>query len=595
MTDTAVQHQSGTQSRVPDDTITFDAWLEALKSAIAANDLHGASGLFQADAVVRDLLALSWDFRNGVNREEAAELLTKGTTTPPTRLSIKDSRVPTRGEESGHATLETFIEFENEKGTGVGFAKLVEETDGVWRAAALALALDELKSHPKNHGPARPMGRVKGPVADRVSWAEDCDREFEKEDPTVVILGAGHNGLMLAVRLQVMGIPTLIIEKNERVGDTWRKRYNSLALHTPLTSDSLPYLPFPETWTQFTPKDKLADFLEAYSTIMDLRVWTGSEAKNVEYDDQVKEWNLDVIRKDGTVRSLKPKHLVFATGLLAEPLRPQFSGQDKFHGEVMHTADYRGFDEWVGKRAVVVGSGVSGHDIAQDLAEHGVNVTMIQRSETVVLNTSTFHSVMHTNHTSGAYAIDEADLVNAATPFGELPRYGAAQLAKANELDRGLLKGLSDAGFKLGSGPDGTGVLGLIYAKNTTGYYYNAGASELIADGTIKLAHGNVVGFTESEICLEDGSTLEADLVVFATGYRGPEWVVEKVLGEEVAERLSNFAEVGPDREYGRLWRQSGIDKLWFMIALAIGDGRFYSNLLALQIADSEAETASID
>lgn len=588
MTDTVVQHHTG----LADDVLILSSWLDSLVSALSSHDVGATAELFRPDAVARDLLALSWDFRNGVNRAEVAEMLAGEGAAPPRRISLQAGRAPVRGEESGEPTLGAFIVFESEVGSGQGYVKLVEESPGVWRSAALSLVLDSLDSHPKKHYDARPMGREKGPVIDRPSWQQDLDVEFERHEPSVVIIGAGHNGLMLAARLQVMGIPTLIVEKNARVGDNWRQRYSSLALHTPLSSDSLPYLPFPPTWTQFTPKDKLGDFLESYASIMDLRVWTGSEAQNVRFDEQKQEWNLDVVRPDGSLRSLKPGHLVFAPGLLADPMRPDFPGQGDFRGEVVHTADYRGFDEWVGKRAVVIGCGVSGHDIAQDLAEHGVDVTMVQRSETVVMNTSTFHRVMHANHTSGLYSIEEADLVNAATPFGELPRYGAAQLAQANALDRELLDGLAAAGFKLGSGPDGTGVLGLIFGQNATGYYYNAGASELIVDGTIKLAHGNVVGLTENGVRLEDGQILDADLVVAATGYRGPETAVERLLGEEVAERLGRFADVGADREYGRLWRQSGIDRLWFMIALGIGDGRFYSNLLALQIAAIEAGTA---
>jgi hypothetical protein len=138
--------------------------------------------------------------------------------------------------------------------------------------------------------------------------------------------------------------------------------------------------------------------------------------------------------------------------------------------------------------------------------------------------------------------------VNAATPFGLLPLRGAEQLAAANAMDRKLLDSLISAGFELSQGPNGQGVLGLIYGHNATGYYFNAGASELIVDGTIKLRRGNVTGFTSTGVALADGSTIDADLVIFATG-------------DDAADHLGEFAKVGEDHEFGRLWRRSGLDR----------------------------------
>ena len=157
--------------------------------------------------------------------------------------------------------------------------RLVQEEDGSWLAATLVLALDSVDSHPERHQSARPSGKNHGPVRDRLSWSEGLDPDFVTQEPAVLILGAGHNGLMLAARLRSLGVPALIVEQNQRVGDNWRKRYSSLALHTPLASDHLPYLPFPSTWPRFTPKDKLGDFLESYATLLDLPVWTGTSVQ----------------------------------------------------------------------------------------------------------------------------------------------------------------------------------------------------------------------------------------------------------------------------------------------------------------------------
>lgn len=591
MTDVVTHAPAGAPSN-PDAPIdVIAAWVADLETAMSTRNAPAVAALFGATSTARDLLALSWDFRNAVGRDEVVALLTGPESTPPLDLEVRPGSAPLLADEDGRPTVSSFLRFRSKVGGGDGFVKLVTDHDGEWRAEAFVLSLASLDSHPAQLDDDRPVGRIHGPIVDRVGWREDLDPEFEKQNPTAIIIGAGHNGLMLAARLRALGIRSLIIERNERVGDNWRKRYSSLALHTPLASDGLPYVPYPPTWTRFTPKDKLGDFLECYATLLDLPVWTGSRVENVLFDDDAQRWTLDVVRADGSRRSMATPHLVFATGMNGEPFLPDLPGIKDHRGTVIHAVDYRGHAEWVGKKAVVIGSGVSGHDLAQDLAEHGVDVTMVQRSGTVVMNTSTFHTVMHANHVSGRYTAEDADLVNAAVPFGLLPSYGAKQLELAHELDGDLLPALEKAGFELSEGPDGQGVLGLIFGQNSTGYYYNAGASELIADGTIKLRHGNVVGVTPTGIELADGSAIDADLVIFATGYRSPAVAVENLLGAKIAAQLQQFADVSSDREYGRLWRRSGIDRLWFMISLGIGDGRFYSKLLALQIAAIEAGT----
>ena len=565
------------------------AWVGAFDAAAKSRDAGATSELFQADATFRDLLALAWDFRNAVGREDIGALITGADSTPPVSIEVRPgARVFTSPDDAAW----TFLRFRTEAGGGDGYVRLVRDVDDVWRASALVLRLGDLDSSPERIGDKRIDGRVHGPVLDRVGWQDSLDHDFESSEPTVVILGAGHCGLALAARLRALGVPALIIETNDRVGDNWRKRYTSLALHTPIAADELPYLPYPQTWTRFTPKDKLADFLESYAILLDLAVWTGSRAENVHYNEDAQRWSLDVTRPDGSRRRLTPEHLVLATGNNAEPIRPQLPGQEDYAGTVIHAVDYRGWRKWAGKNVVVVGTGVSGHDLAQDLAEHGAKVTLVQRSPTVIMNISTVHATLYANHTSGNYTTDESDLIGASTPLSELPSRGPGQVAAAKELDHELLKGLAHAGFQLSDGPDGQGVLGLIYGGRVlTGYYYNAGCSQLIIDGTVGLRHGSVTGFGHTGVLLDNGDAIEADLVVFATGYRGVETAVRNVLGEELGRELAEVADIGDDGEFGRLWRRSGRDRLWFMYAVSLTDGRFYSKLLALQIAAIEAGT----
>ena len=107
---------------------------------------------------------------------------------------------------------------------------------------------------------------------------------FESSQPDVVVIGAGQGGLAVAANLGLLGVDTLVLEKNERVGDSWRKRYRSLVLHDPVWADHLPYLPFPASWPIYAAKDKIADWLEFYASAMELNVWTSTEILSSAYD-----------------------------------------------------------------------------------------------------------------------------------------------------------------------------------------------------------------------------------------------------------------------------------------------------------------------
>ncbi len=88
-----------------------------------------------------------------------------------------------------------------------------------------------------------------------------------------MIIGGGQGGIALGARLRQLGVPTIIVEKNARPGDSWRNRYRTLVLHDPVWYDHLPYIPFPEHWPVFTPKDKMGDWLEMYAKVMELNYW----------------------------------------------------------------------------------------------------------------------------------------------------------------------------------------------------------------------------------------------------------------------------------------------------------------------------------
>ena len=108
---------------------------------------------------------------------------------------------------------------------------------------------------------------------------------FAGRDPAVLVVGAAQAGLMIAARLSLLGIDTLVVDREQRVGNSWRRRYHALTLHNETRVNHFPYMAFPRSWPVFIPKDMLANWFELYSEAMELNVWTGTELVAADYDD----------------------------------------------------------------------------------------------------------------------------------------------------------------------------------------------------------------------------------------------------------------------------------------------------------------------
>ena len=152
------------------------------------------------------------------------------------------------------------------------------------------------------------------------------------------------------------------MEKNERPGDSWRKRYKSLCLHDPVWYDHMPYIKFPENWPVFSPKDKIGDWLEMYARVMELNFWGSTQAKRASYDDATGKWTV-VVEREGKEVTIEPTQLVLATGMSAKPSVPTIPGQDIFKGVQQHSSKHRGPDDMAGTKVAVIGSNNSSHDI----------------------------------------------------------------------------------------------------------------------------------------------------------------------------------------------------------------------------------------
>ncbi|KAL9004760.1 MAG: hypothetical protein Q9188_002444 [Gyalolechia gomerana] len=583
-------------------------WVDSFNQALSAQDPSAVKNLFLQGSCWRDQLGLSWDYHSLSGPDKIVSFLKsapKGSRIGSVKIDNSNAtRRPTvsavdfKGKVNGVAS---FLTLETDVGRGRGVVRLLQDSkDGnKWKAFTLFTAMHELKGFEEAIKDNRPQGVIHGGHPGRKNWQErrTATENFEGDlEPTVLIIGAGQGGLTSAARLHQLEVPTLIIDKNPRVGDNWRNRYHQLVLHDPVWYDHLPYVPFPSHWPVFTPKDKLAEWFESYARLMELNVWTSTTLNDAKWDETKRQWTVTMTRKkangDTETRTLRPRHIVQATGHSGEMKMPSIKGMDTFKGgNLCHSSQFKGAQmvpEGQRKRAIVVGCCNSGHDIAQDFYEHGYDVTIVQRSSTYVMSSKNGLDVL----LGGLYEecgpeTEDADLLFMSIPNAMLKRMHQDATAEISKRDEALLRGLDQAGFKLDDGPDDAGFF-MKYFQRGGGYYIDVGCSQLIIDGKIKVKQGQEIEEVKSNgLLFTDGDFLEADDIIFATGYENMRGTARKIFGDEMAERVKDVWGFDQEGELRTMWRRTGHPGFWFFggnLALC----RYYSRMLALQIKAME-------
>ena len=413
------------------------------------------------------------------------------------------------------------------------------------------------------------------------------EQAYEDREPAVLIVGGGHNGLCIAAKLRLLGVDALVVERLPRVGDVWRKRYSALALHNRLALNHLPCMPFPASWPQYPTKDMLGEWIESYATAMECNVWSDTEFVSGRYDERLGAWEARVRRNDGAERVFRPRHLVFANGVLGDPRIPTIPGLETFAGEVLHSHFFDSGAPWRGKRVLVLGAGNTAHDIAQDLHGHGANVKMVQRGSVTVFSVKAVN-FNHAVHYTEGLPIDDADLIISAGTFPLNLRGFQLNTQRMLEVDKDLLAGLDARGFKTDIGEYGGGHQMKIRVRHG-GYYLNVGCSDLIVSGEIGLLQwSDIDRFAECGALMKDGSVEKTDLLLIATGYQSPEEVVEKMLGSEIAAKIGPVWGPGPDGELNNMYKPTAQRGLWFSGG-GFAQGRIWSHYIAMQIKAREA------
>ncbi|KAH7364990.1 hypothetical protein KP509_18G002400 [Ceratopteris richardii] len=539
------------------------AWLQLFADALGRGDIDAAVDMFdEEECYWRDLLDFTWNIETAESRSEIGVMLhaTLQTTMPGNwRVTSNVERIRRPGCNEG--LIQCLVYFETKYGRCKGVVRL--------RGAKCWTLLTALQELTEESEESTPRLEIVPEHALRKTCKTSLERRRQQIDaldiskqPYCLIVGGGHSGLGL--------------------GDSWRKRYKSLCLHTLSCSDHMPYMPYPENWPQFPSKDKIADWLEAYAKAMELVYWNSTECATTSLDETVQKWNVKVVMHDsGETVMLNPHHIVLATGISGQPNIPDLPrARDVFQGKQCHSSQFCDEEEWTGKHCVVIGSNNSAHNICSHLwKSRAASVTMVQRSPTHVLPSERSNFGTEALY-MGKYNVRDPDLIRASNPYKSLPTTQTHLTRETAELYADLYKELEEVGFKHTFGEDGTGAV-LLYLRR------------LLRKRQVKLKSGvEVVGLSERSVQLRDGTELDADLLVYATGYMPMQEQTARLISKEVADRVGRVWGLGSNttrdpgpwvRELRNMWKPTPQPNLWFHGG-GFQEARNYSLYLALQL-----------
>jgi cation diffusion facilitator CzcD-associated flavoprotein CzcO len=575
----------GAPAALPVENSPVQDWLGRLASALAKADNAALRRLFLADGYWRDHLALTWDFRTiGGPALIAAELIAASARHPLRRVHAEEDACKLFEHRTRGMTAESSFTFETDVASCRGHVRLIRafSDSGDWRAWTFFTSMEDIKGFEERAGVRRPRLTKHHGYADKPDAAPG-----RTLDPQVLVVGAGHAGLTIAARLSALNIDTLVIDREARIGDNWRNRYQSLILHNETAANHLPFLPFPSTWPNYLSKEQMADWLGTYAFAMGLNVKTSTNLISAEYDEGRRRWLVKIRNPDHSTLTVQPHHIVQATGVFGKQNRPTIDGADEFTGRLIYAGDYAGGLASPGVRALVVGTGSSGHDVAQDLCTGGAQVTMLQRSSTCVVSVEPGAARAYALYSDNGMPIQDADLAGNSFPFPVVAELHKEMTKRIAEMDRDLLQGLRDAGFATDFGEDNSGFL-MKYHRYGGGYYINVGCSELIIEGKIKIKQGvEVARLAGNTVFFTDGTSIDVDVLVVAAGYSNMSESVRSLMGDAVADRVGPIWGLDAEGEVRAMWRSTGQPGFWLMGG-SLQQCRPYSKYLALQIKARE-------
>lgn len=308
-------------------------------------------------------------------------------------------------------------------------------------------------------------------------------------DVEAIVIGAGPAGLASVACLEQHGISTLILERANDVGASWRRHYDRLHLHTDKRRSALPFLPYPASYPRYPSRDQVISYLEAYASRFRIAPRFGEEVLLAKRGRGL--WQVTTTR-----REYAAPFLVVASGQCRVPVTPHWPGQDSFAGSIEHSSAYTSGRRFRGQRVLVVGSGNSGAEIALDLHEQGARPTLAVRGPFSVVTRELFG----------------IPLLALAIPLDRLPpRLADAFTAPLMRLSLGDLR-------RYGIPLAATGPFSQV-ANRRRVPLIDVGTIDLLRTGALPL-RGGIDRFEADSVIFSDGAREEFDAVVLATGYR---------------------------------------------------------------------------
>ncbi|MBW8702705.1 putative oxidoreductase CzcO [Streptomyces sp. MBT84] len=311
------------------------------------------------------------------------------------------------------------------------------------------------------------------------------------EDRPVYVIGGGPGGLAAAYALRAQGVRAVVLEKSDRVGASWRRHYDRLRLHTTRRLSALPGLAMPRSFGRWVARDDVVRYLEKYAEHHQLEIVTGVEVSRIEPAADGTGWLLHATGG----RELTGSAVVVATGFNHTPRMPDWPGRDTYGGEFLHAGEYRNPAPHAGRDVLVVGVGNTGAEIAVDLAEGGASrVRLSVRTSPHVVRRST-----------AGWAAQFTGILVRRLPVRLVDRL-AGPMARISVPD------LSAHGLPR---PD-TGLYSRV--KEGAIPVQDVGLIDAVRKGRVEIVAA-VEGFEDGKVVLADGSRIEPDAVIAATGY----------------------------------------------------------------------------
>ena len=309
------------------------------------------------------------------------------------------------------------------------------------------------------------------------------------QDPDAIIVGAGPAGLACAVTMRAAGLDVIVVEKADSVGSVWRRHYDRLHLHTDRKHSGLPGMDMPQTYPLYPTRGQLVEYLESYAARFDIRPVFNATASRIRRVGT--QWRVELAQG-----SISAPVVVIATGIADAPYRPSWPGTELYQGSVVHSSEYRNPAPYAGKRVLVVGFGNSGGEIALDLANAGVDVTLAVRGPVQILPRDLLGfpilawAILYQRLPARLVDLINAPILRLA--IGRIEKLGLHRAAKG---PRQMVE------------EDGRVPLS------------DVGTLDKIRDGSIRIC-GGIDRLTPDGVVLADAECKEFDAIILATGFR---------------------------------------------------------------------------